>query len=143
MPERTRGNWPPRAGNSFTPWIPAGVWSGVLFALSAQSDLPNPSRFGITDKTAHFLAFGVLGVALAYGRYRSRLRPAHWAVLAAGVVYGVLDELHQSFVPARHPTAGDVVADALGVATGYGAVVAVIAVVGVLLALRSSGTGPR
>lgn len=122
-----------RAGNPFTPWIPAVVWSLVVYTLSAQTVLPNPRSFGITDKHAHFIIFAVLGLALAYGRYRSPRRPPHWLILAAGLLYGVLDEVHQSFVPNRHPDVADFIADAAGVLLGYGVVVVVVAVFGAVV----------
>ena len=116
-----------RAGNPITPWIPAVIWILVLYTLSAQTALPNPRRWGITDTDAHFIVFGVLGITLAYGRLRSPRRPPHWLVMAAGLLYGVLDEVHQSFVPNRHPSVSDFLADAAGVLLGYGAVVLLVA----------------
>jgi VanZ family protein len=119
-----------RAGNPFTPWIPAVIWSLVVYTLSAQTALPNPRQWGITDKMAHFAVFAVLGLALAYGRYRSPRRPPHGLLVAAGLLYGVLDEVHQTFVPNRHPDVADFIADAAGVLVGYGVVVLAAAVVG-------------
>lgn len=129
-----------RAGNPFTPWIPAVIWSLVVYTLSAQTALPNPRSFGITDKIAHFIIFTVLGLALAYGRYRSPRRPPHWLIVAAGLLYGVLDEVHQAFVPNRHPDVADFIADASGVLVGYGVVVLVVGVVGAVSRARAART---
>jgi hypothetical protein len=41
------------------------------------------------------------------------------------VSFGVADEFHQSFVPRRHPSAGDVAADGAGSAAGLALAVAV------------------
>ncbi len=40
------------------------------------------------------------------------------ALLTIGVLAGALDELHQSIVPGRDPSVGDIVADGLGVLVG-------------------------
>lgn len=134
-----------RAGNPFTPWIPAVLWSLVLYTLSAQTALPNPRRWGLTDTHAHFIVFTVLGLTLAYGRYRSPRRLPHWLIVAAGLLYGVMDEVHQSFVPNRHPSVSDFLADAAGVLVGYGLAVLVVFVVGAVsrsLASRRKFTSP-
>lgn len=109
------------------------IWSLVVYTLSAQTALPSPRSFGVTDKEAHFIVFAVLGLALAYGRYRSPRRPPHWLIVAAGLLYAVLDEVHQSFVPNRHPDVADFIADAAGVLLGYGVVVVVVAVFGAVV----------
>ena len=130
---KTAANTPRgRAGNPFTPWVPAGIWSAVVYTLSAQSALPNPRQWGITDKGAHFIVFAVLGLTLAYGRYRSPRRTPHWLIVVAGLLYAVMDEVHQAFVPNRHPDVADFIADAGGVLVGYGLVVAVMVVVGAI-----------
>ena len=41
-----------------------------------------------------------------------------WIAFAAGVLYAVSDEVHQSFVAGRQGSALDVAIDALGVACG-------------------------
>lgn len=119
-----------RAGNPITPWFPALMWMLFVYTLSAQTVLPSPSRFGITDKMAHFIVFGVLGLALAYGRYRSPRRPPHWVPIGVGILYGVLDEMHQAFVPRRTPELLDFVADVAGVLVGYAFVALLLAVLG-------------
>lgn len=143
MPDTTPRPWPPQSRSAITPWIPALLWALVLFLLSAQSELPAPGGLRLHDKVAHFLAFGVLGAALGYGRARSRRRVPHWLVVASGVAYGVLDEIHQSFVPNRDPSLGDVVADALGVGAGYGAAMVAVALTAARLGGRRSDRSAR
>jgi VanZ family protein len=92
--------------------------------LSAQ-EFSDPSPFPINDKVAHFVLYSVLGGALAFGRSWASRSPGHLLLLATGLLYAISDEIHQSFVPSRTPSAGDLVADALGLAVGYAGVVAV------------------
>lgn len=88
----------------------------VIFALSAQSSLP---RVGsdvdlVLRKAAHMTEFGLL-----WTLWRRALpgAPARTALLALGVTlaYAVSDEVHQAFVPGRHPSPFDVAIDLAGV----------------------------
>ena len=45
---------------------------------------------------------------------------AHGWLVAVGILYGMSDEWHQMYVPGRSPDHMDLLADALGVAFGYG-----------------------
>ncbi len=86
-------------------------WMGVLWYLSAQpatgAGLPHP-----WDKAAHFAAYALLG--FLWRRGLGRFRPAF--LLSA--LYGVVDEGHQSFVPGREVSFGDLLADFLGAYLG-------------------------
>lgn len=105
-------------------WAPVVVWAGVIFFLSGR---PDPDVPGWTppgaDKVAHLALYAVLGATLARAWLRTAgRRRTHWIPLLVGVLYGLSDEWHQSFVAGRHPSAGDLLADILGLACGYGAV---------------------
>lgn len=68
------------------------------------------------DWVVHFLSFAALGALLFHAR---RDLPPAW--LGAGlIVLGGLTELLQLFVDGRSAAVSDLVADALGVAVGYG-----------------------
>lgn len=71
--------------------------------------------FDISDKLAHFLEFGIFGFFLyrAIGRF-DRVRVPAVVSLAAGMAYGVLDEIHQAFVPGRMSDITDFAADTAG-----------------------------
>lgn len=71
------------------------------------------------DKVAHLLLYGVLGAALARGRIRSGGPGQRWLVPSLGLLYAVSDEWHQSWVPGRDPSLGDLAADTLGLLLGY------------------------
>ena len=66
------------------------------------------------DKLAHVVLFAVIAAAIATAWPR-----LHWAgVLAFGVLIGFADEIHQIFVPGRHPGWDDGLADLAGLALG-------------------------
>lgn len=71
------------------------------------------------DKVGHFLLFGILGAALAWGSRGWDKRTLHLALVLMGVLFAASDELHQAFVPSRTPSLGDFLADALGLVVGY------------------------
>ena len=93
------------------------AWAGVIFYLSSQPSIDTPSLFPGQDKLFHMVAFGVLGFFLMGGMkttnsgYRTR---QVWFVVALVVLYGLLDEFHQYFVPGRDADIFDVLADAAG-----------------------------
>lgn len=106
-------------------WGPAVLWAVVLFLLSAWPDGPGrewlpwlPGK----DKIAHVVLYSVFGGTLAHVRRYSSFPVSAVLVIAVGLVYGLTDEWHQSFVPGRDPSLWDWVADAVGVIVGYGIV---------------------
>jgi len=104
-------------------WIPVLAVMALIFVLSSQSGL-RVSEDPAVDKpfrvTGHLLAFaslaGLLLVALSRGR-RPRLRHAGIA-LGVAVLYGITDELHQSFVPDRTGRIDDLFVDTIGALIG-------------------------
>jgi VanZ family protein len=102
-----------------------------LIAYSAlivfQSHYPAPEsipRLPYFDKLLHTGGYGLLGL-LYYRAYRSRWPVASGRSLArfsvlSAALFGLSDEIHQSFVPFRTADAWDVLADALGAALGVG-----------------------
>ncbi len=99
-------------------WIPAAVLMAGIAFISHQSRLPYVA--GIPpDWLLHGVEFGVLAIACLYGASRGfdpRHRSAGAAILALSIaiVYGALDELHQSFVPGRSVSFSDWIADSVG-----------------------------
>lgn len=99
-------------------WGPAATWAAVLFLLSEARLNAGPSWLNINDKVVHLGLYLVLGATLAWAQRHER-RGSFLLFLFLGMVYGVLDEWHQSFVPGRVPSWGDWVADAAGVVLGF------------------------
>jgi hypothetical protein len=105
-------------------FTPAAVYYAGIFFLSAQSSFRFKAPFSGFDKAVHGVEFAVLGALLAFGFLHSsagmkskdgRMSSAAWAI---GVGLGILDEVHQIFVPGRSPDVFDAATDALGVALG-------------------------
>ena len=113
---------PTRVSRHLISWAPAIGWATVLFLLSSLSDSDLSSfsfSFPFDDKVMHLALYSVLGGTLQFGRLTSNSGLAHWTVIAIGIIYGVSDEWHQSFVPGRNPSAADLLADTIGVLMGY------------------------
>lgn len=108
----------PDVGSSLLAWVPAIAWAGVIFAFSATPDLkflPDQSLDFVLRKIGHMGVFGILGLLLWHAIVKTTDRHRAWAwALGLTVAYAVTDELHQSVVDGRHPSAMDVVIDAIG-----------------------------
>ncbi len=89
----------------------------LIFGLSARAVLPKASRL-LPDKVAHAGVYGGLAGLLVRARSKGWRRPVTFGVCAVSVLiavlYGVTDEIHQSFVPSRSMEAADLLADAVG-----------------------------
>lgn len=109
-------------------WIPAVIWMGMIFWGSSfpQDGLKGMDFFGLfeiphSDKIAHMGEYGILGFLLARGIGRSVSGGLKMVVIftcAAGMTYGITDEIHQIFVPTRTPSLVDFLFDSLGVTLG-------------------------
>lgn len=93
----------------------------VIFVLSSiPGDQLPEIQFRLADKIAHFFIFGILGFLLARS-IRITINPfwknryVLWSILI-GIVYGLVDEWHQMYVPGRYTSLSDWIADFLGIA---------------------------
>jgi VanZ family protein len=107
-------------------WLPAAAQATLIFVLSAQPDLhlaDEPLLDFILHKAGHLAVYAILAAFIAWaldvpGAARSRT----WTVaVLACLVYAATDELHQGFVPGRHPTPVDVAIDMFGALLGLAA----------------------
>lgn len=137
----------PTAGRSVAQglllWLPVAAWAALIFALSSQSEPPDPA--GLSGRpgwsqAAHFGLYLVLGGLLyraflgagkaAMGRAGGagngtpQMRDTYLLALAAGALYAATDEVHQYFVPLRQADITDWVVDLAGVLAGALAVLA-------------------
>jgi VanZ family protein len=101
-------------------WLPAIAMMTVIFGFSSIPSQEMPS-FGLWDlvvkKGAHMLGYGFLALAYWVGLRFDKRR--WWLAFILAVLYAIMDEFHQSFVPGRHPSWVDVL-----VFDGGGAVIA-------------------
>lgn len=99
--------------------VPMLLMLGAIFFISHQPgdtvDLGMPPG---SDKLAHLLVYGLLAgtMILAHSSRTRKIFPLQVCLntTTAAVVYGILDELHQSFIPGRFVSGLDVLADAAG-----------------------------
>jgi VanZ family protein len=102
--------------------LPAPLAAGLIWVLSSQSSLPQMEGVFGLDKAEHFLAYAVLAAAAGLWISPASWRRRAWAcfLLIAGIAaaYGLIDEIHQSFVPGRDCSVWDWLADALGAFAG-------------------------
>jgi len=117
-----------RAIGRFLLWIPwpfalllTGAWALLIFDLSSHSVRvpvhPNPI-WELLSNLAHAPLFGTLTLFLAAlllrereGAWPSPRRARILLVLGCVLVYGILDELHQSRTPGRDASPLDVLTD--------------------------------
>lgn len=100
---------------------PVLIWCGLIFVLSSISNPPGRTDAEWPSYLAHVAEYAGLGylTTRATRRGLSLSMPAAWAVAwSACVLYGISDEVHQSFVPERHASAVDLAVDAFAAAIG-------------------------
>ncbi len=106
--------------------VPLMIVMGAIFYISHQPghSLTLPGIRNI-DKVAHMFVYGVLAGTIIFAfapDYKQKMpgRVVLWSILLC-LLYGISDEIHQSFVVMRYATVSDVIADTLGalMATGY------------------------
>jgi VanZ family protein len=103
-------------------WLPLIAYCIFIYI---QSSYPSPEQlpsFEFSDKLLHFGAYAVMGV-LFYRAYqtlpiRNHIQFLLLLSMTSAALYGISDEIHQSFVPYRHGSFSDVIADALGAICG-------------------------
>lgn len=106
-------------------WTLVFVYASLIFILSS---MPHPPQIEGDDFTikwvttvGHILEYSILGFLLLAG-FRSgddRMRErAILLAIAIATLYGVTDEIHQSFVPNRDSSILDVLADGIGSTLG-------------------------
>jgi VanZ family protein len=115
---------PPTMISARRAWFLTGLWALLIFGLSSIPGraLPEVALFAGTDKVAHLGIYAVLG-ALAFVAARATWTTAPGAAnvavaTALAICFGITDELHQLFVPARSADVVDVAADGLGALAG-------------------------
>jgi VanZ family protein len=115
--------------------IPPAAYYGLIYFLSSRSHFPFEDPFSGFDKLVHAGIFGIFGLLLAWALSEPGRRPRPgWMALAflIGVLGGVLDEIHQVFVPGRSADVWDAAADMAGAAAGVG--------LGALVRVRTIGS---
>ena len=97
--------------------LPLG-WSGVILLFTSW---PSPNvdlHVAGADKVVHFSLYAILGALVARALLTPRTRIGLLAALAWMTVFGMLDEVHQYWIPGRETSVADWGADILGATVG-------------------------
>jgi VanZ family protein len=111
----------PRAWRLLLLWLPVIACAGLIFVLSAQSNVHFSTDAAIDwplRKAAHLVIFAVLAFLVMRALGRVRTRDVLLIGFALTAVYAASDEVHQSFVVGRSPMVTDVLIDIVGVVVG-------------------------
>ncbi len=118
-------------------WIPVAFYMAFIFFLSHTSSFGNKTP--VNADFFHPIEYAFLGILLCWAWRRVLLRgdfPSFASrVVLAGTGYGMLDEIHQYFVPGRNSSLSDLFLDFAGVCLGLAAFM-------LLRRLRTGFAGP-
>lgn len=95
-------------------FIPLVLYSGILFYLSHQPQLPHLELgFEWQDKFIHCGAYTLYGLCISIGFYSHPRRQILTIII--GFLFGISDEIHQYFIPYRSAEVLDWLADCSGI----------------------------
>ncbi len=104
-------------------FLPVVLYAGLIFKISSLplNDLPDIEIWNF-DKIIHIFEYGVLGFLLILAFHSNSSQKTHkyiiFTCIVLGILYGGLDEIHQSFVSNRNSSIYDWIADSIGTACG-------------------------
>jgi VanZ family protein len=94
-------------------WIPAAFIIGVSWYLSGKETIEHMPNFFNADKIVHLICFAGLSFWISFGADAKKISALRIPVLLTSL-YGIVDELHQSFTPGRECSFFDWTADFFG-----------------------------
>ena len=99
-------------------WLPILLWMGVIFYFSSLPGKDIPSLFPLQDVIFHITVYTLLAYLFSRALKNTypKLTPARlvFLVVIFGIIYGLSDEFHQSFVAGRDASAFDLFIDTVG-----------------------------
>ncbi len=103
--------------------IAAALWGGFLFLLTSWPNPPTVPAGGFPlDKLTHFFLYAVeaflLSRAIAWPGKRGFAGSRFLAIVLTMALWGVVDEVHQEWIPGRMMDAADLAADVFGATVG-------------------------
>ncbi|MBQ0050629.1 MAG: VanZ family protein [Treponema sp.] len=108
----------------FLKWIPSIFIVCCSFYLSSQEHIEHMPSFWNADKVVHFFCFSGFCFWTAFACNTKDWKKI-WIPILLVSLWGVSDEIHQSFVPGRSASVFDWMADTLGATLGAVVYVAV------------------
>jgi len=104
-------------------FLPPLLWMALIFYLSSRQRLAVSGNYLVSFmifKTLHIIEYGILFFLWHFalrenglGPYKNKKSIKLAAIIS--ILYGIFDELHQTFVPTREGKLRDVFIDSLGV----------------------------
>ena len=97
-------------------WLLPLIWMGLIFYGSSRQRVKVADQFWLNFlffKTLHVLEYGILFLLWHLPLYNKRYSSKLAAFIS--IIYGISDEIHQTFVPTREGRPRDVFIDTLGV----------------------------
>jgi len=108
----------------FIYWFPILVYCFLIFIQSSRPSPDITPDWPYVDKVLHFVAYALLGALFLRAFYTTRIKRHLKLIIFLSILfsslYGISDEIHQSFVPFRTADAMDALTDILGSAFGVG-----------------------
>jgi len=105
-------------------WFPILLYCLLIFIQSSHPSPDITPHWPYVDKVLHFIAYALLGALFLRAFKTTRIKHHLKLIFALSVLfsslYGISDEIHQSFVPYRTADVMDVIADILGSVFGVG-----------------------
>ena len=99
-------------------WLPIFLYCFLIFLQSSYPSYKSIPKLPHIDKLLHFIAYAFLGVlflrAFKRAGFISNIKLIMIVSAIAACLFGISDEIHQSFVPYREAEIVDVLADVAG-----------------------------
>lgn len=103
--------------------LPLILWCALIFYLSSQQAVSVSTEQAVdtfAHKLAHVIEYCILFLLFVFAfKKDTEGDRILWIGIIFVTLYGISDEIHQSFVPTRGPRATDVLFDTLGGILGY------------------------
>jgi VanZ family protein len=117
-------------GNKKLVYAATFAYAAFIFIMSNQSALPGAPpvvAFEGLDKLQHFILYGVFGMLVFCSCWHLYARGGQGKTKSSEILpawlfaltFAALDEVHQSLIPGRNASYGDVIADGLGIVAAY------------------------
>ena len=100
-------------------WLPALFIISCSFYLSSLPKIEKMPSFWNADKLVHCICFAGLAFWVEFAVFsKEKITFSIIFAILFVCVYGIIDEIHQSFTPGRSASVFDWIADSLGAAIG-------------------------
>jgi VanZ family protein len=108
----------------FIYWFPILLYCLLIFIQSSHPSPDITPHWPFMDKVLHFAAYALLGALFLRAFNTTRIKQNLKLIIILSILltslYGISDEIHQSFVPFRTADVMDALADIIGSVFGVG-----------------------